>query len=253
MRLTILGSGTATPSGRRASSGYWLDAGDARLRLDCGAGTVHAMARWGLPWEALTHQWVSHFHVDHAGELPALLFALKHGRRAPRTAPLALVGPAGLRALLDGLATAFGARLLEQEFPVELRELAPGEALALGGGATLRAARTPHTAESLAVRVEAGGRAVAYTGDTAAPGPELAAFFAGADVLLAECAFLDDPGGTPHLAADALAALAAAARVGHLVATHCTFDPEAAGLAARLARGFSGRITVARDGDAVEC
>ena len=73
MRLTILGSGTATPSGRRASSGYWLDAGDARLRLDCGAGTVHAMARWGLPWEALTHQWVSHFHVDHAGELPARL------------------------------------------------------------------------------------------------------------------------------------------------------------------------------------
>jgi hypothetical protein len=36
--------------------------------------------------------------------------------------------------------------------------------------------------------------------------------------------------------------------VAHLIATHFYFDPVAERLAERLARGFSGRITIARDG-----
>src|SRR5688572_11187178 len=112
MRLTILGSGTCVPSGARNSSGYWIDAGALRIRLDCGSGTVHATARYGLPWEELTHQVISHFHLDHVGELPALLFSFKHGRSAPRSAPLHLVGPAGLGALLEGVGGVYRQRLL---------------------------------------------------------------------------------------------------------------------------------------------
>src|SRR5947209_5594292 len=125
MRLTILGSGTCVPSGIRNSAGFWLEAGGARLRLDCGAGTVHAMARAGLPWETLTHQAISHFHLDHVGELPALLFAFRYGRSQSRSAPLTLVGPVGLRALVEKLEAAFDQKLLEQQFPVEVRELQP--------------------------------------------------------------------------------------------------------------------------------
>lgn len=251
MRLVVLGSGTCVPSGERASAGYWLEAGPWRLRLDCGAGTVHAMARWGLAWEALTHQVITHFHLDHVGELPGLLFTMKHGRAAPRTAPLALVGPVGLRALVEDAAAAFRSRLFEQEFPIEIHELAPEGALPLDADTRLLVAKTPHTAESLAVRVEHRGRAVGYTGDTA-PSDALAAFFRDVDLLVAECSFLDEARATPHLTADDVADLAAAARARHLLATHFYFDPDAAGLAERLARRYGGRITIARDGTIVD-
>lgn len=251
MRLVVLGSGTCVPSGERNSAGYWVDAGSRRVRLDCGAGTVHAMGRYGLPWETLTHQFVTHFHIDHAGELAALLFAFKYGRATPRSSPLELVGPKGLEFLLMGLIGQYRMRLLEQEFPLTLRELDPDESLDLGDGATLRVAKTPHTAESLAVRVEHGGRSVAFTGDTA-PSEALERFFEGVDLLVCECSFVDDARGTAHMTADDVSRLAARAGVGHLVATHFYFDPEAERLSERLARGYDGPITIARDGMAID-
>ncbi|MSP17092.1 MAG: ribonuclease Z [Myxococcales bacterium] len=247
MRLVVLGSGTCVPSGQRSSSGYWIEAGAARLRLDCGSGTVHAMARFGLPWTTLTHQVITHFHIDHVGELPALLFALRYGRSTPRSAPLSLVGPNGLRALVEGFERLLNQRLLEQEFPVDVVELAPDAVIELGGGAKLRVAKTPHTTESLAVRVEHDGRSIGYTGDTS-PSDELADFFAGVDLLVAECSFLDNAKQTPHLCADDVARLATMAGAGRLLATHSYFDPEAAGLATRLARGYAGPIGIAEDG-----
>jgi len=277
MRLTVLGSGTCAPSGTRASAGLWVDAGAARVGLDCGSGSVHAMARFNLPWQTLSHQFISHFHIDHVGELPALLFGFKYGRTGTRAQPLTLVGPVGLRALVDRLCEVFRERLLEQEFPVELVELVPGggdpltpgrgdplapgvsdpiatrmvDTLALAPGANLRVCKTPHTVESLAARIEADGRALGYTGDTA-PSPELARFFADVDLLVAECSFLEPTRRTRHLSADEVADLATAAGARHLVATHCYFDPEAARLGERLAARFGGRITIASDGLTVD-
>src|SRR6266571_4425994 len=127
MQLVVLGSGTSRPSATRASSGYWLSAGAARVRLDCGAGSVHAMARWDLPWEDLTHQFISHFHVDHVGELPYLLAAFKYGASRPRKAPLSLLGPVGLGAYLEGSARMHRQGFLEQAFPLAVSELRPGD------------------------------------------------------------------------------------------------------------------------------
>lgn len=251
MRLVVLGSGTCVPSGERNSSGYWVEAGALKVRLDCGAGTVHAMARYGLDWEALTHQVISHFHIDHVGELPALLFAFKYGRWKPRARELELVGPSGLEYLLSSFVGLYKMKLLEQEFPVRVREVEPGGALDLGHGATLRTAKSPHTAESLAVRVETGGKAIGYTGDTA-PSDELVELFRGADALVAECSFTDDNKGTKHLIAAEVADLARKAGVRTLVATHSYFDPQAERLAERLARGFDGEVVIASDGLVVE-
>jgi ribonuclease BN (tRNA processing enzyme) len=247
MRLTILGSGTCVPSGERNSSGYWLEERALRLRLDCGAGTVHAMARYGLEWERLTHQVISHFHIDHVGELPALLFAFKYGRASTRSEPLQLVGPEGLEYLLNAFVGLYRMKLLEQEFGVEIREVAPGAALDLGSGATLRTAKTPHTQESLAVRVEAGGKSIGYTGDTA-PSDDLVELFRGADAIVAECSFMDENKGTRHLIADDVSSMARRAGVRTLIATHNYFDPDAERLAERLAKGFDGSIMIARDG-----
>jgi len=251
VKITILGAGTCMLMPGRACSGYWVEAGPVRLRLDAGAGTMHAMTRFGLPWEALTHQFISHFHLDHVGELPGLLWCLKFGRRAPRSAPLEILGPVGLATLLEKTSTLHGANFLDQEFPVTVRELHPGEAVALADGVTLRVGKTPHTNESLAVRVESGGRTVGYTGDTAWS-PDLPRFFGDVDTLIAECSFVEANRSKLHLSAGEVALLAKEAGARHLVPTHFYFDPEAERLAERLAEGYGGAITVARDGVGIE-
>lgn len=244
MQLVVLGSGTQRPSATRASSGYWLSAGAARVRLDCGAGSVHAMARCDLPWEELTHQFISHFHVDHVGELPYLLASLKYGTSRPRKAPLSLLGPVGLGAYLEGAARLHRQRFMDQAFPISLAELHPGDVVDTPDFRLL-VAKTPHTDESLAVRIERDGRAFGYTGDTA-PDAALGAFFRGVDLLVAECMFLDDPQGTKHMTADDVAALAAASKARRLLVTHCAFDPR--DLPQRIGWRYPGEILLAEDG-----
>lgn len=250
-KLTILGAGTCMLSPSRGCSGYWIEAGAVRLRLDAGAGTMHTMSRLGLPWEAITHQFISHFHLDHFGELPGLLWCLKFGRTVPRSAPLEILGPVGLRALLEGTSALQKASLFDQEFPVIVRELRPGETAAVSDGVTLRVAKTPHTDESLAVRVESDGSGVGYTGDTGWS-PDLPRFFRDVDVLIAECSYNDSNRGRPHLWTREVAMLAREAGARHLVPTHFYFDPEAERLAERLADGFAGAISLARDGLRIE-
>src|SRR6185369_3018596 len=166
MKLTILGSGTVVPSGSRNSAGYFVELPDAQIMMDCGAGTVHALARFGLPWEQMTHLFISHFHVDHIGELASLLSAFRYGMTTDRSEPFTIIGPLGLNRVIDGLKTAFGSRLFEPRFPVSVRMVTPGERLELGSDSTLTVAKTPHTQESLAVRIESRGRVLCFTGET---------------------------------------------------------------------------------------
>jgi len=183
MKLTILGSGTVVPSGSRNSAGYFVELPDARIMMDCGAGTVHALARYGLPWEQMTHLFISHFHVDHIGELASLLSAFRYGMKTDRSEPFTIIGPLGLDRVMDGLKMAFGSKLLKAKFPVNLRMVTPGERLELGSDSMLSVAKTPHTQESLAVRIESRGRALCYTGDTDYS-EQLEVFFSKADVLI---------------------------------------------------------------------
>ncbi|MBE0594212.1 MAG: ribonuclease Z, partial [Gemmatimonadales bacterium] len=119
MRLTVLGSGTVAPTPDRAAAAHWIEAGDVRLLLDCGAGTLQRAASFGIPWERVTHVAITHFHVDHWGELPHFLFALRWGIEPARTAPLVLLGPRGLRARLTLAAGAFEDWLVRPEYPLD--------------------------------------------------------------------------------------------------------------------------------------
>ena len=251
MKLTILGSGTVVPSGSRNSAGYFVELPGARVMLDCGAGTVHALARYGLPWERLSHLFVSHFHIDHIGELASLFFAFSYGMKTDRTEPFTVIGPRGLDRVMDGLKMAFGAKLFEPKFPVTVRMLAPGERLELGSESTLSVSKTPHTPESMAVRIESRGRALCYTGDTDYS-QELAGFFNKADVLISECSFLEPREGVRHLSVRQAAHLAAQAEVAKLIVTHFYFEVNEAELTAELQHEYSGEVIIGRDGLSIE-
>jgi ribonuclease BN (tRNA processing enzyme) len=251
MKLTILGSGTVVPDGERNSSGYFVAAPGVRLMMDCGAGTVHALARYNTGWESMTHIFISHFHVDHAGELASLFFAFKYGMREPRSLPLVLIGPAGTLRVMEGLKMAFGDKLFEPEFPVSLRIVSPGERIQLAEESFLSVEKTPHTQESLAARVESRGRAVCYTGDTDVS-DELTAFFKGADLLVSECSFRERREGVPHLSIKDVAEMARDSSVARLAVTHFYFDVNEADLKKEIESIYQGEVIIGKDGMTIE-
>lgn len=251
MKLTILGSGTVVPSGERNSAGFFVELPDARLMIDAGAGSVHALARFNLPWQQISHLFISHFHVDHAGELAHLFFAFRYGMKYERAEPLTLIAPDGINRVMDGLKLAFGDRLFDPKFPVNVRVLVPGDAVRLGPLSTLSVTKTPHTRESLAVRIESEGRALCYTGDTAYS-DDVSDFFQDADLLISECSLLEPRGDARHLSVSEVARLATRARAAKLILTHFYFDVDEESLIAELERGYGGEVIIGRDGLTLE-
>jgi ribonuclease BN (tRNA processing enzyme) len=245
MELTVVGSGTVVPHGEQVCACLYLETRHVRLLLDCGPGATHHMARFGVPWQRLTHVAVTHFHNDHFGDLPILLFALKHGVREPRREPLVILGPAGIEDRMERLAAAFGDHLRDPGFPLEVHALGPDDAV---GGLALHTHPTPHTDESLAFRIEQEGRSLGYTGDTG-PSAALGAFFHGVDLLVAECSVPDEQAMPTHLTPASVAGLARAAQPGELLLTHIHPQLDRAVLPSLVRQaGWDGRLRVAQDG-----
>jgi ribonuclease BN (tRNA processing enzyme) len=221
--------------------------------LDCGAGTVRTMARLGLPWQNVTHLLISHFHTDHVAGLAPLLFALKHGLRAPRSRPLHVLGPPGLHEHLEALCLAFGGYVLDPGFPVVAQELeAKARWTDARSGLSVTCFPTRHTDGSMAFRVEVDASSVGYTGDTGAD-PELGAFMRGCRLLVAECSHDDEASSDTHLTPSSLADLASEAGPELLVAVHAypPLDPEA--IPDHLRRwGYKGRVIAPVDGTWIE-
>lgn len=248
MRLTVIGSGTIAPHPRRVAAAHWVEAGDVRLLLDCGPGFLHRVATLGHPWTSVTHVAITHFDVDHWGDLAPLLLALRWGTEPARSTPLTILGPADLQARLMLLASAYGDWVVEPDYGLTLIELAPGDQVDLAPATTLAAAKTVHTDESLAYAVRHGGRHLVYTGDTGPDTAALATWAAGCDLLLTECSLPEDRAIDIHLTPRQAGALGRAAGAGRLVLTHLyppVESPDPAGLAAAE---FGGPVETANDG-----
>ena len=249
LTLVTVGTGTVAPSASRTGPAHWVERGDVRVLMDCGAGTIHRLAQFGLPWERLSHVVLTHFHPDHIGELPALLFALRHATR--RVDPLVILGPAGTVRLLKNLAVGFGDWLLDPGFPIGILDVQAGEPFPLSPEVMLEVHATPHTAESVALAVTAPEGRVVYTGDTG-PSDALAAWASGCDLLLAECSVPDDQPVEGHLSPATVGRLAAQAKPKRLVLTHQYPPTELVDVLQLVAARFKGPVALAADGDRFE-
>lgn len=250
-RFTTLGTGTVALSGERSCAGYLYEADDVRLLLDCGSGITRRLAELGVAWPTITHVALTHFHIDHHGDLPTLVFAWKYGQLAPRSAPIDIIGPVGTRALLERLATAYGEWLLTPGFPANVREITPGETISLSDTVRLSALKVPHTEESVAYCIERGGRRIVYTGDSGAD-DALADWARGCDLLVCECSLPASMAIKEHLTPEQCAALAARAQPKHVVLTHFYPPVERLDIVATMRTQYSGYVTLARDGWRIE-
>lgn len=249
MKLVVLGSGTSFPHPHRAAAGYWLEAESGRALLDISADAPHRMATEDLDWVNLNAIWLSHFHLDHIGGLAPFLFGT---RAAPQTQqriePLRIFGPAGFIKILQAIDQANHYRLLEQPFPVKLKEVEPGKEFELLPGLKSVTFSTPHTRESLAIRLkDKSGSVLVYTSDTGFA-DELVEFAKGATMLLTECSFRKNKPVKTHLElADAMQ-LANKCEPQILVLSHLYSEWDGIDLASEAQGHWPGETIAAFDG-----
>jgi ribonuclease BN (tRNA processing enzyme) len=253
MQLTVLGSGTSVPHPRRSSSAHWLEAVGGTLMLDISATSLHRAAQEGFDWAGLDAVWVSHFHLDHVGGLAPFLFGTKYAPQTQdRRKPFFVYGPRGTEKLLRAFDEAGDYELFQQPFPIEIREVSPREEFEVFDGLRAEVFSTPHTGESLAVRLEdAGGASLVYTSDTGYT-EALAGFARGAGLFLMECSFFRTKPVRTHLVLEDAMKLARLASPRRVMLAHLYPEWDGVDIEAEAAKLWDGETLEARDGRRVE-
>ena len=254
MILTVLGCSGSVPGPGNPCSGYLVEHDGYRLLLDLGTGALGTLLGL-LPPGAVDAVVISHRHGDHLADLAALAYAQE--KRPARAVPTRVIAPAGTAP------TVARAELLSFE------DARDGDRVL--GPFGLRLARVRHSVETYAVRVEAGGASLTYTGDSG-PCRALVDLARASGLVLAEAALgpgdpadparAPGPGdpadsgwdcgpgapGAAHLTARQAGELAERAGAALLVVTHLRpWDDPVRSLAAAADR-FSGPTVLARPG-----
>jgi ribonuclease Z len=97
LQVTILGSGSATPTLRSHPSAQIIQIGSDYYLIDCGEGTQYRLLEMRIRSTRLKGIFISHLHGDHYFGLFGLLTSMSLGQRSE---PLHLFGPRGLNDVL---------------------------------------------------------------------------------------------------------------------------------------------------------
>jgi ribonuclease BN (tRNA processing enzyme) len=249
VQLTVIGCAGSFPSPGSAASCYLVEHEGATLVLDLGNGALGPLAAHA-DLRTLDAVVLSHLHADHCLDLTSLYVARKYHPEGPPLVPVAVHGPSGTdRRIADAYRTTRAEpTALDQVFrfvdhtPVPIRI----------GPFTVTVARVAHPVEAYAIRVEADGASLVFSGDTG-PCDALVDLARGADLALFEASFLD--GVHPrdlHMTASEAGAQATMAGVPRLVLTHLVAwnDPQVSLAQARAT--YDGELALAAPGMVVQ-
>ncbi len=243
LELTILGSAGSHPGVGRACSGYLVRNDGTALLLDAGNGSTANLQRL-VAYRDLDAIVISHRHVDHCIDLIGAFYALRFDPEVGRRIPL--YAAAEVHGLLTGLLSSDTAMAFDEVF--DHHEVAAGDHLEVDG-LSLRFAASVHVAPTVSTRIEAAGRSLVYSGDSAG-GPDLVELARGADLLLCEATWAGDPADHPpgvHLTGTGAGEIARAAGVGRLVLTHLAGATDRAQVLAEASAAFGGPTDLAED------
>jgi ribonuclease BN (tRNA processing enzyme) len=214
MKLTVIGCSGSGPGPDSAASCYLVEHDGFRLVLDLGSGAFGPLQGVLDPGD-IDAIFLSHMHADHCLDIAPFVVWHRYSQQAKRPR-VPLYAPIGADRRLAWAYDDEGDPLTDV---FDFVYIGPGSFVL--GPFGVRTARTAHPVECNAIRLEAGGRTLVYTGDTG-PCPDVVDLARGADVLLAEAAHPEVEGlpGNLHLTGRQAGEHAGAAGVGRLLLTH---------------------------------
>lgn len=259
MKITLLGTGTPTPSLKRMSSSYLIEIGSDKILFDFGSGAYHRMMEAGLKAVDISHLFLSHLHYDHCLDYLRLLLTRwdQGGGMIPE---LNVFGPKPLVRFNDMLFSKEGAFQYDIRARIEhpastfmyqarggvgdrpwpapvVQEIGQGD-LIHGNGWVIKTAEVLHQQPflcCLAYRIQTPQGALVYSGDTGYPCEALTTLADGANMLIHMCHWISGTAkshtGSGHLEA---AKAARDANVSTLVLSHFTEQLDVPGIRERL-------------------
>ena len=219
MRLTVVGCSGSFAGPDSAASCYLLEGEHEgrtwRVLLDLGSGALGSLQRFADPL-TVDAVLVSHLHPDHYFDISGLYVMWRYHPDGARP-PIPVWGPRGIA---KQSARAYGLRKdpgMSAEFDFHEYD---GQPIRIGPF-TITASRVVHPITAYGLRVECEGAVLVYSGDTG-PCHELVELAAGADLLLAESAFVESADNPVdlHLTGRQAGATATEAGAARLVLTH---------------------------------
>ena len=98
--VCLAGTAGMVPLPKRWLTTLYCTCEGSSMLIDCGEGTQIALAESGLKLKPIDVICITHFHADHVAGLPGLLLSMGN---TGRTDPVTIVGPSGLKHVLEGL------------------------------------------------------------------------------------------------------------------------------------------------------
>lgn len=250
MELMVLGSGHFTapdPRWRGATvrnpAGYALSVDGSLLLFDLGFGNTRQLARGSWDYRDVSHVFFSHHHLDHIGDIAAMLFGYRYGAK-PRGGRLDLYGPYGFEDFNRRLRTTHGTYVEPEDYRLAIHELQAG-AVVKGRGWKVHTLSVPHSTDTLAYRFEGHGKTMVYSGDLGFD-ERFIDFAKGADLLILECTQPDDDPFRGHLTVSESLYKVQEIQAKKVLLTHLT-HPSEMDLRRQLGNHPNPRIAIAED------
>ncbi len=221
MQLTVIGCSPAWPNPGGAQSGYLVE-DEGRVLLDCGAGVLAKLREHEEreDWPRVDAICLTHFHLDHWGDIVPWVWALWFGPASEHPRPELWVPPGGFKLMCEIGERLGTPEMFEKAFTV--REYEDGTQFEAAGFQITPRRVLHYDLLAFGFRVSSNGKTLAYSGDSG-PSDELSELARDADLFLCEATLLEPypEGGTRgHLAADEAKAAFEASGAKRLLLTH---------------------------------
>jgi ribonuclease BN (tRNA processing enzyme) len=249
--LTVVGCSGSYPGPDSPASCYLVEAEHEgriwRIVLDLGNGALGALHRYADPL-SIDAVLLSHLHADHCIDLTSY-YVLRKYHPSGTSPPIPVYGPDGTP---GRLARAYDLPKLPGMTEEFIFHFYPAEAFTIGPF-RITATGVAHPVEAYAMRIEADGRTLTYSGDTG-PCPALVATAHDADLFLCEASFLEGHTNPPdlHLTGAEAGQMAAEADARRLVLTHVPPWFDAQVMFRDAARTYDGPLELAVCGKTYE-
>ena len=267
--LQVLGSGGPEIGDKRASSAYliWID-GKSRILLDFGSGASLRFEESGANIADLDAILLTHLHIDHTADLPALM---KASFFTSRSRDLLLFGPEGNRIMPDSktfVKRLFDSRVGAWEYmgdyldgrasfqliPKNVKKSIKVQTIYSKSNVSIQAVTVHHgPIPAVAYRVNIGKRSITFSGDMNEEYHTLEKLAQGTDILVAHNAVPKGATGAAaslHMTPSTIGKIAKSASVHSLVLSHRMLRTLGREDETRreIGKSYSGKTKFAEDG-----